>query len=104
MSFVFHVAGRMAGPYLAGGGGAAVIVGKSALFASRCPFSDAKSLAAAGCHSEPRTAPPPPPPPAILVCVGPWMGGSCEAGQPVDSCGVCLPFLGIELWITSLTQ
>ena len=36
-----------------------VIVGKSALFASSCPFSDAKSSAAAGCPSEPRTAPPP---------------------------------------------
>ena len=47
-------------PYLAGGGAAAplVIVGKSALFASRCPFSDAKS-SSAGCPSEPWTAPPP---------------------------------------------
>ena len=35
--------------------------GKSALFASRCPFSDAKSSAAAGCPSEPRADPPPPP-------------------------------------------
>ena len=52
----------------AGGGGSCppVILGKSALFASRCPFSYAKSAeaaaaaaAAAGCPSEPRTAPPP---------------------------------------------
>ena len=54
-----------AGPYLARGGqGTApppVIVGKGALSASRCPYSDAKSAAAAaaaGCPSEPRTAPP----------------------------------------------
>ena len=53
------------GPYLAGGGHGgqlppprAVIVEKSALFASRCPFSDAKS-SSAGCPSEPLTAPPP---------------------------------------------
>ena len=36
------------GPYLAGGGGQLppppVIVGESALFASRCPFSDAKII------------------------------------------------------------
>ena len=34
-----------------------IIVGKSALFVSRCPFSDARSSSAAA--SEPRTAPPP---------------------------------------------
>ena len=42
-----------------GGGQPPVIVGKSALFASRCPFSDAKSSAAAGCPSDHRTAPSP---------------------------------------------
>ena len=48
-------------------GGGGVIVGESALFASRCPFYDAKSSSAGCPSSEPRGAPPP----AILGCVRP---------------------------------
>ena len=50
------------GPYLAGAGGGSCPPGnhgKKCPFASRCPFSYAKSSSSAGCPSEPRTAPPP---------------------------------------------
>ena len=61
-----------------------------ALFASRCPFSDAKSAAAAGCPSEPRTAPPP----SILGCVRPWWGSGPFADFPRKSVSYFISFCG----------